>query len=749
MILCTMNSFVTITPNGQFALDGQRWYCNSTIYFGHHPGAMNNWFTDESWAINAPVLDRDFGRMAALGLNHAALFLKTDMFFDNGKPIQQGYDRMDTVVEAAKRQGIRVTLFMGGFIDDAAEYRRVTGQAWEYDNRWLPAFNPALFDAYVLQTRGLAERYRNEPAVLGYGDRIDRFHKGFDNITIPFNLKDEWAAHLKQKYGALDELRVAMGGTLEGNPRAFHEVLLPQESALNASLRNPLGYEYILWQKQSIGNTQAQWDAQMQRIAPHQVMWTPFEGNTNTWAMIDGFSPETKKLHAIWMEYYYFEVTRVGPVQPFEEWAHTPEVIHRRLAHELPVIYNAAYMMTRYLKQSVQQPVVICHGVQLEYRCQGAESAAHQTALVDRVNAACLAADGDGWHYWDWTDDWQSSQAHLARQKADPTDFYWNGESMGLYDYDDQPRPVTALVSMYSREVARRARRNAPPQTSEVLMLSSAPRNYNLFRRLAYPTAAAINGALTRCGIHADYLWSAQNDVSVAPETLSRYKLIVIADNMYERDFRDMPDKLLRYVEQGGTLCLALDRWETFKDEHGIAFPSPALRTLSGIDPHGQRNWPGADRACRNWPFGSNPAHEPNLDSQSFPRVIWGICPDFRHRSPTASRVALLAFRSMDGDTFTVVPGLTEGAEAIAVAKFPAGTVPFLYRHQVGKGTVYVNAWSQNIFRDCDARIDYGGWDYDFFLDLAAETACIERMDVTAGAALWLRNTWGYFWKEM
>ena len=34
-------------------------------------------------------------------------------------------------------------------------------------------------------------------------------------------------------------------------------------------------------------------------------------------------------------------------------------------------------------------------------------------------------------------------------------------------------------------------------------------------------------------------------------------------------------------------------------------------------------------------------------------------------------------------------------------------------------------------------------------IDLAAETADVEQMNVVDGAALWLRNTWGYNWKEM
>jgi hypothetical protein len=746
-----MNAFVTINDQGQFELDGSRWYCNSVIYFGHHPGAMQNWFTDASWPINAPVLDRDFGRMAELGLNHAALFLTNAMFFEAGKPVQLGYDRMDRVVETAKRHGIRVTLFSGPFIDNADEYFRITGRQWEHDDRWLPSFNPALFDAYVQQMTPLAERYRNEPAVFGYGDRIDRFHKGFDNVTIPHNLKEEWAEHLVRKFGTFPAFLEAMGGpeALENRPQDWSEVLLPQESKFNASLKNPLGYEYILWQKQVIGATQARWDAEMLKLAPHQIMWTPFEGNTNTWAMLDGFSPKTKLLRAIWMEYYYFEVVRAAPVQPFEEWAHTPEVVHRRIAHELPVVYNAAYMMTRYLKQSVQQPVVICHGAMMDQRAYGIENETQHVAIFDRVNAACLAADGDGWHYWSYTDDNQSMSSHLTEQKAHPEHYYHIGESTGLYDWDDQPRPVTALVCQYSAELARRAAADTPPKRSDVLLLSSAPRMYNLFRRLAYPTAAAVSGALARCGVECDYRWTAQDEIEIAPETLDAYRLLVLADNMYERDFRSMPDKLLRFVRDGGTLYFALDDWQAFKDEHGVGFASPALRELSGVDPDGWKDWPGARDACRNWPYPTEASLEPNLDFQAFPRLPWGICPAFRHRAPAAFRNQLLGWRSMDGDTFTSVPGLVEGAEVIAVGKFPAGSRPLLWRHRLGQGWVYVNAWTNNLFRDTESRNDYGGWDYDWMLALALESSGARDVNLIGGAGLWLRNTWGYFWKEM
>ena len=742
-----MNEFVKITPEGRFALGGKRWFCNSVIYFGREPGAMQNWFTDEVWERNEGRLERDFSHMQDLGINHSALFLSNSMFFDAGKPRQVGYDRMDRVIDVAKRFDVRVTLFSGPFIDNPQEYYRITGREWNYGNHWLPSFNEALFDAYVQQMRPLAERYRDEPAVFGYGDRIDRFHKGFDNVSVPFNLKEEWAAMLKARYGTFRAFLDAMGGpdALENTPKDFDEVQLPQESQANASLRNPLAFDYILWQKKTIGESQADWDSEMGKIAPNQVFWTPFEGCTLDWAMLDGFTPETKKLQAIWMEYYHWQAVRSMPVGPFEEWAHTREFITHRLHHESPTIFNTAYITTRYVKQSVQQPVVLCHGVRLDTRMSGAVTEDHQLAMIDRVNAACLAADGDGWHYWCWADDWESSLAHKVDQKANPTDMYWKGESMGLYDYDDHPRPVVALVGQYSGELKRRAARDLPPKQGEVLLLSSSARMYNLFRRMATPTAAAVAGALLRLGVEPDHLWTSQNDIEIARATLDRYKLIVIADNMYERDFRDMPEKLLAFVKRGGALYFPLDRWDSFKDEHGVQFECPAITELSGVDPNGWKDWPGAHTPCRNWPFPTETPHEPNWDALAFPRLQWGICPEFRHRAPISQRTQMLGMRSYDGDTVTSVPGLKPGSRVIAVGKFPTGSKPFVYHHRIGNGHVYVNAWTNNIYRDTDNRHDHGGWEYDWILDLALESAGVNERNLVSGPGLWLRNTWGYF----
>lgn len=744
-----MTNFVRINDNGQFSLDGKRWYCNSVIYFGHEPGSMNDWFTPEVWPRNEAVLERDFARMADLGINHSALFLTNKMFFERGKLVSRGFDCLDRVVEVAKAHDVRVTLFCGPFIDSPEEYLRITGETWSHDNRWLPSFNPALFEAYVLQVKPLVERYKNEPTVLGYGDRIDRFYKGFDDVGIPFNLKEEWAAWLQTRYGSMRHLLEMTGGTLEGNPEEFHQVLLPQESKFNSSLYYPLAYDYILMQKQQIGETQARWDAAVQRMTPEQIMWTPFEGCTLDWAMLDGFTPETKKLQAIWMEYYHWQAVRSIPVGPYDEWAHTREFVTQRKAVQSPTIYNMAYIITRYVKLSVQRPVVLCHGARLDAPMTGAETEVEQLAMFDRVNAACLAADGDGWHYWCWTDDWQSSLAHRAEQKADPVACYFQGESMGLYDYDDHPRPVVPLVCNYSAELRRRVHTHAIPKKSQTLLLSSATKMYTLFRRMSTPTAAAVNGALTRLGVEADYLWTSQNDVRISQETLNSYQLIVLADNMYSRDYRELPDMLLNFVQQGGTLYFAMDQFESIEDEHGVRHASPALTKLCGIDAQGDTDWPGAHTPIHNWPFPTDLAHEPNFDASAFSRLYWGICPQFRHRAALPYRQQLLFYRTPDDDRFTVIPGLAHGAEVIAVGKSPRGTMPFVYRHTLGQGAVYVNAWTNNIFRDTDYRHDYGGWEYDFILTLPIETSGITDVDLTRGAALWLRNSWGYFWKDM
>ena len=108
-------------------------------------------------------------------------------------------------------------------------------------------------------------------------------------------------------------------------------------------------------------------------------------------------------------------------------------------------------------------------------------------------------------------------------------------------------------------------------------------------------------------------------------------------------------------------------------------------------------------RPASNWPFPTDAAARAEHGLQAFPRLHWGICPEFRHlRAVSRRSMQYLGFRSTDDDTFTVVPGLVQGAEVIAVGKFPAGTRPFIYRHRIGKGTVYVNAWTNNVFRDSE-----------------------------------------------
>ena len=235
-----------------------------------------------------------------------------------------------------------------------------------------------------------------------------------------------------------------------------------------------------------------------------------------------------------------------------------------------------AYIITRYVKLSVQRPVVLCHGVRLDAPLTGAETEVEQLAMIDRVNAACLAADGDGWHYWCWTDDWQSSLAHLAEQKADPVACYFQGESMGLYDYDDHPRPVVPLVCNYSAELQRRAQTHGEPKKSQTLLLSSATKMYTLFRRMSTAhrgggerraDAAGRGGGLPvdepeRCAHQRRRRWTA-------------IKLIVLADNMYSRDYRELPEMLLSYVEHGGTLYFAMDQFDAIEDEYGVRACQP------------------------------------------------------------------------------------------------------------------------------------------------------------------------------
>jgi len=743
-----IRNFVNVADNGNFELEGKRWYCHSAIYFGHKPGSMNNWFTDETWAYNESLLEKDFSEMEKIGINHIALFLSNNMFFDNGKIVEKGFDRLDKVIETAASHNVRSTLFTGGFIDSEDVYRLITGKDWTYGNEWLPSFNPALFDAYYMQVEPQVQRYKNNPAVLGYGDRIDRFYKGFDNVGIPFNLKEEWAAWLLARYGTFNELLERVGGKLEGNPADFNEVLLPQESKYNASLHYPLAYDYALMQKSEIGNAQSRWDSEMLKLTPNQVMWTPFEGCSIDWVMLDGFTPETKKLHAIWMEYYHWQVVRQTSVNDWAEHMHTREFTTNRLADRSPSVYNMAYSFTRYVKQSVQRPVVLCHGVRLDAMQSGADTENQQLAMFDRVNAASLAADCDGWHYWCWTDDDSSSLSNKDAQLDDPTVMYFQGESMGLYNEKGHPRPVVALVSQYTNELKRRSARDHKREKSEVLMLSTSAKQYTLYRRMIGATATAVTGGLLRVGVEPDYLWTGQNDIHIDYDTIKDYKLIVIADNMYSRDFRENPDMLVKYVENGGNLYIPLGKYDGIEDEYGVFYKNKDIEKLAGYKENGKIDWPGAKSNCPNWPFPTEVPNEPNFDYSAFARLYWGICPEYRHLSPHPYINQSLMCRSTDDDYFTSVPALVENAKVIAVGKEFGGNSPFYYMHELGKGKVFVNAWTNNCFRDTWYKHDHGGWEYDFMLSIAVNESNILNVDLTHGGGFWLRNSFGYNWRD-
>lgn len=107
-----------------------------------------------------------------------------------------------------------------------------------------------------------------------------------------------------------------------------------------------------------------------------------------------------------------------------------------------------------------------------------------------------------------------------------------------------------------------------------------------------------------------------------------------------------------------------------------------------------------------------------------------------------------MRLRSRGRHTFTPGPGLVRGAEVIVVAKFPAGSRPLFYRQRIGKGTVCVNAWTQNIYGDSESRNDFGWWDYDWLFGLSTDAAGVKGIDFTRGAGFWLRNTRGVFLEE-
>lgn len=694
-----MANFVKVNQEGRLELDGKPFMVHCAVYFGRYPGECGgHWLLDPYWTKNRNYLDCDFSVMQALNINSVGLFIQAADLIKNGKSVEVLMNRLDQVIKTAASHSIRVIIFHGQFIDNPCIYKQLVGKEITEDiDCWHPTYSNAIFDAYVHVMSIFANRYKKEPFVLGYMDRIDRFVPTFGRRDKIIGLEYIWWQWLEKRYRTFSNFLKSHPNLIE-KPKDFSEVKLPQDLPDGFSMHDSRAYEYALMQRTLVGETQGRFDREIKKLAPRQIVWTPFEGVNLMNPILDGYIPTPKILEAVWAEYYpitgFSNGYRVYSPVWDASYVLLPKSQNKAEIVELPEYVTQVYLFTRWLKQSQQNPVILCHGHQMEVMRRESPWEYQQKILIDRTNRACMEAGGDGWAYWCWSDDATSRTATMEKRKRYRNRWYQNGETMGIVRWDGSLRPVALTVHAWGRQLATPLCQH-PALARDVLILLPEPKMMIEQEPLSLQTATAICSALLRAGTLPQVQWTATTRDVIGPDDLKPFRLVVLGDSTYQRDHREVPQVLLEYVKQGGILFWPVYSTEWLEDEFGCRQPQPALSELSGCN--------------------KSPAKIEGVST-----VEWVIEPTFETifsllQGEHSCTIECENFAKLLPDASTV--------EVIACAKFKGKNWPLFYRHRIGKGVVYIFTWSFNVFRDDGCELLYGGDEWDWLLTLPMESA--------------------------
>jgi hypothetical protein len=715
-----MAEFVHINERGDMELGGRRHYLNCAVYYGRWPHeCVSQWFDDSVWAKNRAALEPDFSTMEALGLNSIGLFIRAEDVIAQGQ-LTSNIERLDEVIATAGRHGVRTIIFPGPFIDNPEIYREMTGQEAPADLAcWHPTHSPALFDAYVHVMGLLAERYRREPDVLGYMDRIDRLVYTFSRRGTRPGLDHLWQEWLERRYPTFADFQEAHPDLRE-KPQSFGEVKLPQDFPDGFSTRDSRAYEYSLMQRTLVGEAQNRFDREIKRLAPEQIMWTPFEGCCLMNPVLDGYLPAPNVLEAIWAEYYpstgFGEAYRVHLTNADRDYL----LLHEFDVPRLPAYTAQAYLISRWLKTTSKCPIILCQGHIMEpERAESPWEYEHRT-LIDRTNRAILQSGADGWAYWCWSDDPYSLTASADQAATARHRYRKQGETMGLMRWDGTLRPAAITARDYSRLLENPPALH-PRLASEALLLLPEPIMMIEQASLALETATGVTAALLRSGVLPEVRWTATPYQPLGLDELRRYPLVVLGDRYYTRDRRELPATLRDYVRDGGVLLWAVHDTETLEDELGRPQAQPALRELAGCSGPPAKLWPVGEVQWYihdGFEYVNSPLfgrHRCQLESESF---TW-LYPD----APGTELIASAKFAEGPETPGTGSFGYPAAGGAL---EQPSGAnAPLFYRIPLGAGWIYIFTWTFNVFRDDRAAMHYGGSGWDWLLRLPLQSAGI------------------------
>jgi len=679
-----MTSFVTIDEQGNFILDGKPWFLHGAVYFGRRPGTCGADWMGENFQHNLSFLDQDIETMHQLGLNTWGVFVPNYKFIQGLQPVEERFDQLEHFLERIKAAGLRAIIL---------DLWNISKETWCAENAidpgeglWNPAIHPEAMRAAITSKRIMRERFADHSEIIGWATDIGRF---FDyKFTIPA-VRDSWAAWLRHRFD-WDFAQVRELFNLASDEYTWERVRMPTEMEPYFNHQNPRSFEYAVMHQELITNGLNRFFKAVRPFTPNHLIITTMEGCDFSSGHLTNHIPEKLEADALWIEYYHWEGLRSYHMTSEESRRWMPEPVADKPSVEILNAAGYVQMLTQWMKKS-KKPLIISHGVDIGDKRRGVRSEGDQYLMLGRYNTWYFESGGAGVSYWCWSDDELSKTftRQFGVEFGSDTDeskkaYPQAGETMGVVRYDGTPRPVGEKLRQAAADRAGKPVKKTP---GDVLVLLPAPLFQSVYRYRANLSAFGVFTSLARQGILANLAFTSAGETLISYDEIAPYRLVILGVSSYQRDYPQVPEMLLQYVQQGGTLFLPLGKCDRLVDPYLKVRPSLALKALAGC------------QECQS-------------SEQNRLEKIQGVHPRFSENLAESWELA------MDEPAFfaRVKPELE--AEILATT----GGLPLLYRHPLGQGRVYVYTWNLDVLIYQGHTLDHYSdqWDW-LWKGIAAE----------------------------
>jgi broad specificity phosphatase PhoE len=422
------------------------------------------------------------------------------------------------------------------------------------------------------------------------------------------------------------------------------------------------------------------------------------------------YLPGIQELDSVWVEMYQFGMTHSTHTHPDWERRTWFEPTTGKLGADMLSVISECWRRARYLKAAAPKTALVCcHGTVMDNLIRWTPEPRDQRILFERIQRTYLDAETDGLAFWCWTDDETSS-------RPEPEYFYREGEAMGMINFQGAWRPVGRRAATYARAAPAPARVNR-----EVLLLMPTPHLMGLDRIDTFTTASCVVSALARLGVAPDVKATYFRGHGPIPlRELQDYKVVIVGADEYRKDLPEVPGVLRRYVERGGRLVLALGRPDQLLSPTLEPLPCPELVKLTGLDRVQATN----HQHTTHW----------------FKSVRWQLAPEAlpywdqrrgRWMPGRGEKRLVYKFVELPKDATLIaeaaVSNPAENDVAYGSAVFASAGEnrfwPLYYSRPLGRGRVFVLAYTLNVFRGHLDEIDVQREDWDWVLQAALDDA--------------------------